>query len=920
MKSFFINCLFLLLGITAIAQKSSDWRNFVVNDRLSVDNAFSLMVVELTAEVKELIRSGQLRVIRRVDEDHVILRQATLPEEVRGTQYVLKNEWKWQVTNEQSSMFYVVATEDFDPRGLVIQRKHGNTYLVEASSDQVKQLIKDDAIICITDDVAVPKVESRVIDMNLNPNRINKIHHEFPNLDGRGEVVSIQENKYRENDIDLLDRTIVTGLESEFVDNHADEMATIIAGAGNSFVTGRGVAKSATITSSNFFPVLPDEDAYYQDYGIATQNHSYGIPIDTAYQAEAVAFDLSAYNNPDLLHVFSSGNEGTQIIREGTYKGIRGYANLTGDIKMTKNSLVVGSVDTLGIPVSFASKGPTYDGRVKPEVVAYSVVGSSNSAALTSGVATLLQQEYRSKFNRAMPSALAKALLINGAEDVGSAGLDFATGYGSINAYRSLLALKNEQFFSGMINQGEIMQFNLSVPANAINLKVTLCWVDPPANIGDIKALINDLDLRMVGAAATVLPWVLDSSPTIEALESAAVRSEDHLNNVEQITVALPETTYTIEVEGFDVTGTQEFYLVYQYDIENTFEWDFPTGSDNMPYNGETGSYFRWSTTFVGNGSLEYSINGGLDWITLDPAVDLSKGYWRWNNPPIVGDSAKARLQIGTDQFETATFSLSAPLEVEVGFNCGDSLMLKWGEIPKAETYTILNMVENALQEIATTADTFMVLNNKSSLVDERFSIRPNLSDNLSLLPAPTFDYTLQGVGCYVFSFFQTVALDTGIYLNLQLGTTYGIEEIILQRNDVSNYVNIGTINQPETESILFLDAEPTQGYNEHRAVIHFSNGEELILSAGSSYYLTEVPIRVYPNPISGTGILDIITREFEDLNPQFELLDTHGKTILSKIVFGTQDYIQLPGLNPGIYFFRLTADGRQYNGRVLVR
>lgn len=60
------------------------------------------------------------------------------------------------------------------------------------------------------------------------------------------------------------------------------------------------------------------------------------------------------------------------------------------------------------------NSGPTFDGRIKPDLVAFGQDGSSGAAALVSGVSTLLQQQYANQRSGVRPSAsLIKALLLN---------------------------------------------------------------------------------------------------------------------------------------------------------------------------------------------------------------------------------------------------------------------------------------------------------------------------------------------------------------------------------------------------------------------------------------------------------------------------------------------------------------------------
>lgn len=914
----------IIFGLSqAINAQQLDWKQLIVKE-LEVKEDVSSDGVYLVEGSREQITSDQhaIKILRSLDANHHIVSGNI---ENLDRAFTVTNDWKLDEDQRGSKTAYYIVLEDgFEEElskiGPVLQSfPSSNTYLIKGDLSIEKQKLLDiSEVLYLTNKVSRPETESRVIDMNLNPNRVNKIHHYHPTLNGITERVSIQEDRYDKDDIDLQQRNTYSGLESNVVDNHATEMATIIGGAGNSFVTGRGVAKRVKMTSSSFDQPMPDDDQDYLDLGINTQNHSYGTALQNEYGIESRAFDVSAFNNKNLIHVFSSGNLGEEVSPSGTYADVEGFANLTGTIKMAKNTLVVGSVDTIGATPAFVSRGPAYDGRLKPEVVAYSNVGSSNSAALVSGIAVLLQQHYRETNGMDMPSALVKALIVNGAVDVGNPGPDFVTGYGNVDAWRSLEMLTNGQYAMGSVSNGAVESIALAIPSNAINLKVVLCWTDPAANVGDFKALVNDLDLRLInGAMMEILPWVLDSRPSKLALQAS--RKVDTLNNTEQVTIGNPETDYTIEVEGASVDGTQEFFIAWQYDIEDAFEWDFPTGSDNMPYNGETGSYFRWTTTKTGVGELEYSLNE-TDWVLLDDQVNLENGYWRWQDPPLLNDEVKARIRIGMDVFETDFFSVSEPLDTRVGFSCADSVMLRWEAIPGATDYTVFNMGNKLLEEIVTVSDTSLIIEN-NAVLDRRFSIRPNLPSGNSLIQTPTFDYTLQGIDCYIYTFFQTVALDTGIYLNLDLGTIYGIEEVVFERFDSQTSSEIAVIDHSElTEQIRILDDRPNQGYNEHIVTLRFQNGETQTLSAGITYFLSESPVRVFPNPVEAGGFVSVLTKNFDGQPLLFELLDAKGAVVKQVNISNLLDSVEVSGLISGIYYYRLWVGDEGYSGRILIR
>ncbi|MGZ3459704.1 MAG: S8 family serine peptidase [Archangium sp.] len=194
----------------------------------------------------------------------------------------------------------------------------------------------------------------------------------------------------------------------------------------------------------------------------------------------------------------------------------------------------------------FSSRGPTDDGRIKPDLVApgeciyapYSQLtgqgvcggeiiggrgikgefcysnGTSMATPVASGTTALLRQWLRERHDIKSPSsALLKALLINGAERLPNAG-----GWGSIHQGWGRLNLENVVDPKGgtfvhwsdekqPLAQGESAELEFDVPGRPfkvprlLKLKITLVWIDPPAKPIDkpgVQVLINDLDLSMI--------------------------------------------------------------------------------------------------------------------------------------------------------------------------------------------------------------------------------------------------------------------------------------------------------------------------------------------------------------------------------------------------------------------------------------
>ncbi|NJO25283.1 MAG: S8 family serine peptidase [Bacteroidia bacterium] len=355
------------------------------------------------------------------------------------------------------------------------------------------------------------------------------------------------------------------------------------------------------------------------------QNHSYGIGVQNYYGINAGAFDVSVSQLPHLVHVFSSGNSGNLTNASGPYSGVTRFANITGNLKMAKNALVVGAIDSTGNIPLLSSRGPAYDGRIKPDLVAFAEDGTSGSAALVSGAALLLQQLYRQTNPAYANAELIRALLINSADDIGNTGPDYTAGFGNLNVYRALQTLQQKNYFNAALSSNAQTDFDLVIPANSKQVKITLVWNDTAAMPGSAKALINDLDMELIhpASAQSWLPWVLNPAAHADSLQQTAKRKKDTLNNVEQVTVDNPQGgNYIIRIRSNTLqTATQAFAVAYQVDTLESFTWLYPTGSDAVASGQQ--QYIRWSSFFPASaiGKLEFSKDGGTNWQIVNTSV-----------------------------------------------------------------------------------------------------------------------------------------------------------------------------------------------------------------------------------------------------------------------------------------------------------
>ncbi|CAA9272458.1 MAG: hypothetical protein AVDCRST_MAG56-3147 [uncultured Cytophagales bacterium] len=735
--------------------------------------------------------------------------------------------------------------------------------------------------------------------LDLTANKITPVHALYPALSGAGLALSVKEQAFDKRDIDFRGRMLNAAAIPNEYSAHATMMASMAAGGGNSAPSGRGVAWQARLAHASFTELLPDDAAALLAAGISVQNHSYGVGIENYYGIEAHEYDQSTFRNPVLLHVFSSGNAGRDTSKTGPYAGIPGYATLTGQFKMAKNTLSVGAVDRTGGAVGISSRGPAYDGRVKPELAALGEAGTSDAAALVSGISLLVQQAYRDQRGTLPPAALVKAALLNSADDAGRPEVDFETGFGNADALGAVRTVLEGRFFVDSLAQGAERVYTVRVPAGGYRLKGTLVWHDPEAAPNAARALVNDLDLQLRSPATGTRwrPWTLSPFPHPDSLARPARRGEDHLNNAEQVTLTMPAPgVYEFRVRGFRVAAGRQAYSL-AYEIEPPFAWVYPVRGTVLTTG--TPSPVRWEWPRPDSSArLEYRVIGSEEWLPAGEEDGLPQSPFGWT-PPDTAARMQLRLVSETGTFASDTFAVAPALTLREGYRCGEELMLYWSPAPGASGYQLYRLGDQYMEPLLTTTDTLVTLNPGRDSV--YYAVAP-LFGGTAGPRGNTAVSTRAASACYVVSLLPRQLVTDTVLLDLEVGTTYQLRSVQLERWTNGRFETVQSVSPVNALTMTFADPMPARGVNRYRVRIENVRNEIYYSGEESVFYVRQDQIMVFPNPVRGGQPVNVAGEWGAAPDTYYRLYDHLGKLLFERWETGTLHQIPTHGLRKGIY------------------
>lgn len=548
------------------------------------------------------------------------------------------------------------------------------------------------------------------------------------NLKGANVTVGVGDAGYPGPHIDLAGRLLNENLSLAAI--HPTISTGNVAGGGNLNPRYKGMAPEATIVNRVTTQILTGAPQLVTNYNMVLTNNSYGVGLagckGGGYTTLSNFIDGQLKNYPALLHVFASGNEGDDAICT-PYPA--GFATIVGGYQCAKNVLTVGAIDNFTYTIAnFSSRGPVTDGRLKPELVAggsgiastipdnkyTTAYGTSCSAPVATGILALLYERYKQLHGGNNPSsALIKAVACNGAVDMGNPGPDYTFGFGNINARNSVEAIENNTWFTGTLNNGDSTSFNIpAVPVGTAQIKILLYWHDPAASVSAASSLVNNLDLTVTTSDATVhYPLVLD--PAAANVNNVAVEGVDNRNNIEQIVINNPPAgNCTVTVKGTGIAqGPQNYVVVYQV-IQPGVTVEYPFGEETF-VPGEQ-EIIRWNASDANNNTftIEYSLNNGGTWMTIDNNVAATNRSYVWTIPASVAATAASirvsRNSTAYTDVSDYSFVVLGTTNVIVTDTIGFSgnARLLWSSIPAATSYDVMMLRGKNMQVIASVTGT----------------------------------------------------------------------------------------------------------------------------------------------------------------------------------------------------------------------
>ena len=321
--------------------------------------------------------------------------------------------------------------------------------------------------------------------------------------------------------------------------------------------------------------------------GARTHTNSWGSSAasqQSKYNSETEDVDSRAnyydryYNGVEGLTIlFAAGNDGpgsSTVSPPATAKNVIAVGNHKNRYSGSPDVMMGGS-----------SRGPTEDGRIKPDLVApggyvrscraqeatdtggstwsntyyLEYTGTSMATPNAAGAAVMIREYLIEIAQRPSPQgALVKALMVLGAQDMGSRDIpNNDEGWGRVNLRNTLAPSSGQGIWvddrSVMSGTGNSKSYSFNVTQASGLFKAVLTWSDERGSRFSTAQLVNDLDLEVTAPDGTVY-----LGNDFANGRSATGGSRDDVNNLEVVLIDAAESgTWTVKVKDAQHSGAK---------------------------------------------------------------------------------------------------------------------------------------------------------------------------------------------------------------------------------------------------------------------------------------------------------------------------------------------------------------------------
>ncbi len=520
-------------------------------------------------------------------------------------------------------------------------------------------------------------------------------------LNGSGQRVGVADTGIDHDHGDFDDRIVQRldvagdGSTADTTDGHGTHVSCTVLGSGSRTSSYKGVAPEAEL----YLQAMEDEstgalsgpgvytllNTAYNSGGARIHTNSWGginSGGDYTTQSEDADDRTSTWDQywsyQGMTVLFSAGNERDDgISPPGTAKNV---------ITVGAHVNRYGSADDM---YYWSSRGPTDDGRIKPDLVApgdyvrscraqeatdapnnindpwyveYS--GTSMATPAAAGASALVREYLMEVAQRPAPQgALIKAMLILGAEDMGSRDIpNDDEGWGRLNLVNSLVPEDDVGIFvddRSRLSSGQQAEYNFDVTRAGEPLKVVLVWSDYPGSAFSTTQLRNNLNLEVTSPDGQVTYLGNDFFNG----RSTTGGTMDIKNNVEVVLIdSAGLGIWNVKVIDFSHGGSRT-YQPYSIAVRGVNVNDLTPDPSFVPGSFElstpipqVGEETQFSVSMINQGSGSFAevfvsayVNGNhLDTkeLGMSPGED-TRLVWDWT--PVGADKGDTQIRIEID-------------------------------------------------------------------------------------------------------------------------------------------------------------------------------------------------------------------------------------------------------------------------------